>query len=81
MRNKLIHNGLPENVRYCVKCNISNQQPTSTNEYKHNKDTIQLTIDFDDDNILATCKANEVKWDGTINGGQRKRINRIMQKI
>ena len=27
--------GLPNEVKYCVKCNVTNQQPTSTNEYKH----------------------------------------------
>ena len=27
--------GLPREVRFCVKCNISNQQPMSSNEYAH----------------------------------------------
>ena len=32
--------GLPLEVKYCVKCNVTNQKPTSTNEYKHDKDTL-----------------------------------------
>ena len=71
--NKKISNGLPEQVKYCVKCNISNQQPTSTNEYRHDSETIQLTIDFDDDNICAACKANDIKWDGTVNWEDREK--------
>ena len=73
MINKKFSNGLPEQVKYCVKCNISNQQPTSTNEYRHDSETIQLTIDFDDDNICAACKANEIKWDGTVNWEDREK--------
>ena len=37
--------GLPKEIKYCVKCNISNQQPTSTNEYKHTKNTKSIKID------------------------------------
>ena len=40
-------NGLPLEVKYCKNCNLSNQQPTSTNEYFHTQDTIQQTIEFD----------------------------------
>ena len=34
-------NGLPLEVKCCVECNLSNQQPTSINEYFHVKDTKQ----------------------------------------
>ena len=36
-------NGLPLEVKYCKNCNLSNQQPTSTNEYFHTQDAIQQT--------------------------------------
>ena len=52
----------------------------SSNEYKHNKDTIQLTIDFDDDNICAACN-NEVKWDGTINWEDRKELQNYAKNL
>ena len=72
MKNKIFY-GLPSKVKYCVRCNISNQQPTSTNEYKHDQDTTQITIDFDVDNVCAACKSNDVKWDGTINWDDREK--------
>ena len=65
--------GLPEVIKYCKKCNISNQQPTSTNEFKHNKTTTQLSIDFDDDRICAACKTNEMKWGGKIDWKEREK--------
>jgi len=34
--------GLPLEVKYCVKCNVTNQKPTSINEYQHDKNTLQI---------------------------------------
>ena len=65
--------GLPLEVKYCVKCNVSNQKPTSTNEYKHDKNTIQITIEFDSNNICYACKSNKKKWDGQINWKDREK--------
>ena len=44
-------NGLPLEVKYCVECNLSNQQPTSINEYFHVKDTKQTTVAFDKNGV------------------------------
>ena len=33
---------LPLEVKYCVKCNVTNQKPTSINEYQHDKITLQI---------------------------------------
>ena len=43
--------GLPLKVKYCVKCNVTNQRPTSINEYQHDKDTHQIPISFDKNNL------------------------------
>ena len=40
-------NGLPIEIKYCKKCNLINQRPTSINEYFHIKETRQKTIEFD----------------------------------
>ena len=56
--------GLPSEVKYCVKCNVINQRPTSTNEYRHDKDTKQIPIEFDENNVCYACKTVEKKWDG-----------------
>ena len=41
-------NGLPLDIKYCIKCNLSNQQPTTVNEYFHINETVQNTVEFDD---------------------------------
>ena len=53
--------GLPKEVKYCVKCNVTNQRPTSINEYQHDKDTYQIPISFNKDNVCYACKSIEEK--------------------
>lgn len=60
--------GLPFDVKFCKKCVISNQRPNSEIEYKHTKDTIKKTIDFNEDGVCDAChvndlKKNEIDWD------------------
>ena len=45
--------------RSCVECNLSNQQPTSINEYFHVKDTKQTTVAFDKNGVCAACNFNK----------------------
>ena len=45
--------GLPLEVKYCEKCNVTNQKPTSINEYQHDRDTLQIPINFDKNNIYT----------------------------
>ena len=65
--------GLPKKIKYCVKCNVTNQRPTSTNEYKHDKNTKQIPISFDENNVCYACKIVKKKWDGTIDWKERER--------
>jgi len=65
--------GLPKEVKYCVKCNLINQNPTSTNEYKHDKDTLQIPISFDKNDVCHACKTVKKKWDGSINWEEREK--------
>jgi N-acetyl sugar amidotransferase len=53
--------GLPKNVKFCRKCVISNQRPSSTIEYKKTKETKQKTIAFDDDGVCDACRYHEIK--------------------
>tara|TARA_B110000027_G_scaffold122337_1_gene137222 strand:- start:435 stop:1667 length:1233 start_codon:yes stop_codon:yes gene_type:complete len=60
--------GLPEKVVFCKKCVISNQRPSSTIEFKHDKNEKKHVINFDDNQVCAACKYNEEKqkeidWD------------------
>ena len=70
MKNK---NGLPLNVIYCEECNLSNQQPTTTNEYFHINSTTQISVLFDKNNVCAACNFNKLKWNQTINWDDREK--------
>ena len=58
--------GLPEEVKFCSKCVISNQRPNSSIEFK-NKNQKKIGIQFDKNNVCSACNYHEVKnkidWD------------------
>ena len=66
--------GLPAEVKFCKKCVISNQRPSSTVEFKHTKDEKKQVIGFDDDGVCSAChfhdeKEQNIDWearDGTL---------------
>ncbi len=70
LKNK---NGLPLEIKYCINCNISNQQPTTTNEYFHEKNTVQTTIDFDENGVCRACNFNKLKWNDKIDWQLREK--------
>ena len=53
--------GLPEEVKFCRKCVISNQRPTSAIEFKHTKNSKKTTMNFDKDGVCDACRNAEVK--------------------
>ena len=60
--------GLPEVVRFCKLCVISNQRPSSTVEFTHKLSDNKKTISFDEDGICDACQFNIQKhtvidWD------------------
>ena len=62
--------GLPENVKYCSTCVISNQRPNSTVETMHTSVSAKKTISFDENNICDACNTALMK-DG-IDWGDRE---------
>ena len=65
--------GLPLEIKYCEKCNVSNQRPTTTNEYKHDENTVQIPIEFDENNVCYACNINFKKWNGNIDWKEREK--------
>ena len=65
--------GLPKDVKYCTKCNMSNQQPMSTNEYRHSLSEKKETMSFDKEGVCYACRFNEFKEDGTIDWIEREK--------
>lgn len=53
--------GLPEDVRFCASCVISNQRPNSAPEYAHTSESRKATIHFDENGVCDACRAAEVK--------------------
>jgi len=53
--------GLPQEVRYCSRCLLSNQRPSSFPEFKHTRDRITPTVRIAVDGVCDACKFAEVK--------------------
>ena len=65
--------GLPREVKFCSKCNISNQQPLSTNEYENTKDSLKNTMEFDENDICHACRFHEKKRNEVIDWDEREK--------
>ena len=63
--------GLPEEVKYCSKCVISNQRPNSTVEFNNSINKDKITINFDNENVCDACKLSEIK-NNQINWNERE---------
>lgn len=59
--------GLPHEVKFCRKCVMSNQRPTSAIEFKHTKESKKTTLNFDADDVCDACRIaetkHEINWD------------------
>jgi len=53
--------GLPSEVKFCKKCVISNQRPSSTIEFKSNIKEIKEVINFDKEGVCSACRYHETK--------------------
>ncbi len=56
--------GLPEVVKFCKKCVISNQRPSSTIEFKNEKGEKKKVINFDENCVCSACAYHEEKEKG-----------------
>ena len=60
--------GLPSEVKFCRRCVISNQRPSSAIEFQHTRDSKKVTIRFDEEGVCDACryaaaKEREVDWE------------------
>ena len=53
--------GLPNEVKFCKKCVMSNQRPISAVEHKHTIETGKITLNFDEEGICDACRVAEQK--------------------
>jgi N-acetyl sugar amidotransferase len=59
--------GLPTTVRFCARCVISNQRPSSSVEFRNEKNQPKFTIQLDEEGVCSACRVTETKlntdWD------------------
>lgn len=72
--------GLPPTVKFCMRCVISNQRPSSAVEFKHTKDSKKLTIHFDAEGICDACRYAERKNRGVDWDERRARLQALCDK-
>ena len=53
--------GLPEEVKFCKKCVMSNQRPASAVEFKHTINSKKTTMHFDEEGVCDACRMAEEK--------------------
>lgn len=53
--------GLPEQVRFCTRCVISNQRPSSVPEHLNQPGAAKPTIQFDEEGVCSACRYAERK--------------------
>ena len=63
MIEKKTKNGLPAEIRYCVKCNLINPRTTGKNEFFHTPETIHKTVKFDENGVCAGCHFVKKEFD------------------
>jgi N-acetyl sugar amidotransferase len=61
LENKTAFYGLPSEVKFCTKCVMSNQRPTSAIEFKHTKESKKTTMNFDEHGVCDACRTAETK--------------------
>lgn len=72
--------GLPNEVKFCRSCVISNQRPNSAVEYKHTKETKKATIHFDEQGICDACNFTELKKHGIDWAERDKQLRELCDK-
>lgn len=73
------HYGLPSEVKFCTKCVMSNQRPTSASEFKHTINSKKNTMNFDENGVCDACRTAEQKEN--INWGMREEeLKKLLDK-
>ncbi|WP_261363042.1 N-acetyl sugar amidotransferase [Gemmata palustris] len=54
--------GLPEQVRFCARCTMSNQRPASTPEFRHTPASKKVTLHLDAEGVCDACRHAEHKF-------------------
>ncbi|MDR1032352.1 MAG: hypothetical protein LBL30_04545 [Holosporales bacterium] len=64
--------GLPKDVKFCKKCVMSNQLPSSAVEFQHTIESKKETMPLNEEQVCDACRFNESKAK-SINWSERER--------
>tara|TARA_Y100001954_G_C15789491_1_gene594271 strand:- start:10 stop:1218 length:1209 start_codon:yes stop_codon:yes gene_type:complete len=73
--------GLPKDVKFCKKCVISNQRPSSTIEFKNEKGEKKKVINFTEEGICSACIFNEEKEKNIDWEDRDKKLRNLLNKF
>lgn len=73
--------GLPEEVKFCKKCVISNQRPSSTVEFKNEKGERKSVINFTEDGVCSACVYHEEKEEGIDWDAREKNLRELLSRF
>lgn len=73
--------GLPREVKFCKKCVISNQRPSSTVEFKNEKGEEKKVINFNKDGVCSACVYHEEKEQGIEWSDREERLIELLSKF
>jgi len=73
--------GLPNEVKFCKKCVISNQRPSSTVEFKSDKNDKKKVINFSEDGICSACIYHEEKERGIDWEEREKKLLKLLDRF
>ena len=72
--------GLPQEVKFCERCCISNQRPCSVVEFLNVSDVPKPTIHFDAEGVCDACRVAEAK--ATTDWAEREReLNELCNRF
>lgn len=73
--------GLPEEVKFCKKCVISNQRPSSTIEFKGAAGEKKKVISFNEEGICSACVYHEEKEKGIDWAARDEKLRALLDRF
>lgn len=73
--------GLPNEVKFCKKCVISNQRPNSTIEFKNEKGEKKEVISFNEEGVCSACVYNVEKETGINWDDRENKLEKLLSQF
>lgn len=81
MSNEETSYGLPNEVKFCKKCVISNQRPSSTVEFKNERGEKKKVINFNEEGVCSACVYHEEKEVNIDWSDREKKLEKLLSQF